>query len=165
MNMNKHFLWGSLTKYLSNMGLQEAAHPIWGEMEPHTYVREKEPINGVWFSPELEITSTVQLFFHKGMGNLRSVLVDNVCTNSAIGKQEFHVVHPHAPRLSSNNKKACKKYLTYLDCQMGMHWMIDRLRVHEEQINSYQAPPDIRLQMQCLNSQMVEMQRGSKQQC
>ncbi len=77
---------GGLAKYLLNMGLQEATQANWGSLELHTYVRGTEPIDGVWFFPELEITSTIQLSFHKGVGDHRTVLVD-VSTVSAIGKQ------------------------------------------------------------------------------
>ncbi len=77
------------------MGLQEATQANWGSLEPHTYVRGTEPIDGVWFLLELEITSMIQLSFHEGVGDHRTVLVD-VSTVSAIGKQEFQVVQPHA---------------------------------------------------------------------
>jgi hypothetical protein len=70
------------------MGLKEATHLRWGEPEPHLYFRGTEPIDGVWFSPNLEVISTVQLFFHKRVGDHRSVLVD-ITTKLAIGKQEF----------------------------------------------------------------------------
>ncbi len=78
---------GGLAKYLLNMGLHEATQANWGSLEPHTYVRGTEPIDGVWFLPELEITLTIQLSFHEGVGDHITVLVD-VSTISAIGKQE-----------------------------------------------------------------------------
>ncbi len=48
------------------MGLQEATQANWGSLELHTYVRGTEPIDGVWFLPELEITLTIQLSFREG---------------------------------------------------------------------------------------------------
>jgi hypothetical protein len=141
--MNEHVLHGGLAKHLFNMGpFQEATHATWGDREPHTYVRGTEPIRGVWFSQIRQV------------GNHRSVLV-SVSTLSAIGKQEFQVVHPHGRRLSSNNAKAWKKYVTYLECQMKMHRMADHLPGCEERINLYPAPPEVKLQMQHLDSQMV----------
>jgi hypothetical protein len=126
MDMNEHVLWGGLAKYLLNMGLQEATQAIWGSLEPHTYVRGTEPIDGVWFLPELEITSTIQLSFHEGVGDHRTVLVD-VSTASAIGKQEFRVVQSHARQLSSANVWAWTKYLAFLERQMQTHLMAERL--------------------------------------
>jgi hypothetical protein len=95
MDMKEHISRGNLAKYLRNMGLQEATQPNWGTSEPHTYVRGTEPINAIWFFPELTITLTMQLSFHKGVGDHRRVLVD-ISTKSAIGKQEFCMAHPQA---------------------------------------------------------------------
>jgi hypothetical protein len=64
MDMSEHVLHGGLAEHLFNMGLQGATHTTWGDMELHTYVRGTEPIDGLWFLPELDITSVVQLSFH-----------------------------------------------------------------------------------------------------
>jgi hypothetical protein len=93
MDINEHISRGNLAKYLRNMGLQEATQPNWGTSEPHTYVRGTELIEAVQFLPELTITLIMQLSFHKGVGNHRTVLMD-ISTKSAIGKQEFCMAHP-----------------------------------------------------------------------
>ncbi len=110
MDMNKHVLTGCVTRRLLAMGLHEATHSQWGGMEPHTYVRGLEPIDAVWHSQDLEVTSTLQLSFHKGVSDPRLVLVD-ITAHSAIGKQEFKVVHPHRRHLSSQNKGTRTRYL------------------------------------------------------
>jgi hypothetical protein len=110
MDMNKHILTGCIAHRLLAMGLREAMHSQWGETEPHTYVRSSEPINAVWHSQDLEVMSTLQLSFHKGIGDHYLVLVD-ITAHSVIGKQEFKVVHPHGRRLSSQNKVARTRYL------------------------------------------------------
>ncbi len=76
MDMNKNVLQGVLAKYLLNMGLQEATKTNWGASEPQTYIRGAEPIDAIWFYPELDITTTMKLSFHKGVGDHRTVLVD-----------------------------------------------------------------------------------------
>jgi hypothetical protein len=100
MDMNEHILTGHVACRLLAMGLRKATHSQWGEMEPHTYAHGLEPINAVWHSQDLEVVSTLQLSFHKGVGYHCLVSVD-ITTKSAIGKQEFKVVHPHGRRLSS----------------------------------------------------------------
>jgi hypothetical protein len=157
MDMNKHGLGGGLVKYILNMGLQEATQTNWGASEPHTYVRGAEPMDAVWFLPELDITSTMQLSFHEGVGDHRTVLVD-MSTESAIGKQEFHVVHPHAGQLNSNNTKARTKYLTFLERQMQTHRMPEHLHACAVQITSYPVSLAVQHQMQLLDNQTVEMQ-------
>jgi hypothetical protein len=139
MDMNEHVLRGGLAKYLLNMGLQEATQTNWGASEPHTYIRGAEPINAIWFLPELDITSTMQLSFQEGVGHHRTVLVD-ISTKSAIGKQEFLVVHPHARQLNSNNTKARTKYLAFLERQMQTHWMPKRLHACAARITFYWCP-------------------------
>jgi hypothetical protein len=164
MDMNEHILWGGLAKYLLNMGLQEATQTNWGSLELHTYGRGTEPIDGVWFLPELEITSTIQLSFHEGVGEHRTVLVD-VSTVSAIGKYEFRMVQPHARQLSSTNIQARTKYLAFLERQMQTHWIAEGLHACVEQITLYPVPPVVQHQMQIFDKQTVEMQRGGKRQC
>jgi hypothetical protein len=124
------------------IGLEEAIHSRWGEPEPHTYFRATEPIDGVWHSPNLEVISTVRLSFHKGGGDHRLVLV-NIPTGSAIKKQEFCLVHPHAHRLSSGNVQARSKYLSYLKTQMLSHQMPEQLQACKEQATTYLAPEEV----------------------
>ncbi len=131
--MNKHILNGPLAKCMLGMGLEEVMHQHWGDTKPHTYVGGKEPIDAVFHTPDLEVTSTLQLSFHKGIGDHRTVLVD-ISTWSAIGKQEFQVVHPHARQLNSKNNRARSKYLCHLEAQMATHKMTHRLEECEQAI-------------------------------
>jgi hypothetical protein len=48
---------------------------------------------------------------------------------------------------------------------MDTHWMVDRLRMCEEQALTYPALMEVQEQMQRIDSQAVEMQQGSEQQC
>jgi hypothetical protein len=73
----------------------------------------------------------IQLSFHKGVGDNRTVLLD-VSTTSAIGKQEFQVVQPHTRQLSSTNVRALTKYLAFLERQMQMHWMAEHTYTHAQ---------------------------------
>ena len=147
------------------MGLTEATHSRWGtDNEPHTYFRGTEPIDGVWHSPSLDVVTTLQLSFHEGVGDHRTALVD-ITTSSAIGKQEFRVAHPAARRLSSGNKNAREKYLAHLERQMEIHRMSERLHECERQALGYPAHEAVRGRMQLLDTQLVEIQRGSERQC
>ncbi len=163
MDMNEHVLRGA-SKVSTKHGPTRGHPGNWGSLEPHTYVRGTKLIDGVWFLPELEITLTIQLSFHKGVGDHRTVLVD-VSTASAIGKQEFRVVQPHARQLSSTNVRAQTKYLAFLERQMQTHQMAERLHACAEQITLYPVSPAVQHQMQILDKQTVEMQRGGERQC
>jgi hypothetical protein len=102
MDMNEHILTGHVACHLLAMDLREATHSQWEEREPHTYVRGLEPIDAIWHTQDLDVISTLQLSFHEGVGDHCLVLV-NTTMKSAIGKQEFKVVHPHGRRLRSQN--------------------------------------------------------------
>ncbi len=139
--MNEHILNGPLAKRMLRMGLEEATHQHWGDIKPHTCVGGKEPIDAVFHTLDLKVISTLQLSFHEGVRDHRTVLVD-ISTRSAIGKQEFQVVHPHARRLNLKNKRARAKYLRYLETQMATHKMTHHLDECELAIQGCPSPPN-----------------------
>ncbi len=164
IDMNEHILKGHSAWYMLKMGLAEATHQVWGTEEPRTYFQGTEPIDGVWHSYNQDVTSTLQLSFHEGVGDHRSVIVD-ITTALAIGKQEFRVVHLNARRLSSGNEQTGSKYINHLENQMDTHRLVERLPSCDEQAELYPAPPEVQNRMQRIDSQVVEMQRGSERQC
>ncbi len=65
VDANKHILTGKLPTALAKLGLQEATHTLWGESEPRTYVHgDGAPIDGVFHTPDIEVTTIMQLSFH-----------------------------------------------------------------------------------------------------
>ena len=76
------------------------------------YFGKGEPIDGVYHSPALEITSIMQLSFHEGVGDHKTTIID-VTTRSVIGKFERKVVTPQARRLSTRNEKNMKEYIKW----------------------------------------------------
>ncbi len=111
IDMNKHILTGHLAKAFQSLGLLEATHLNWKGSKPQTFVFGKgKPIDGMYHSPELEITLIMQLSFHKGVVDHKITLVD-VTTRSVIGKLEKRVVTPQARKLSNKNKKSIKEYI------------------------------------------------------
>ena len=126
MDMNEHVLRGTVACHFLSMGLIEATHQHWRNKEPHTFIGGVEPIDGVWHTPDLEVSAVVQLSFHEGLGDHRTVLVD-ITTHSAIRKHDFKVVRPEARRLNSTNTRVRSHYISYLEGQMSIHCMMERL--------------------------------------
>ena len=56
--------------------MEEATNTRWGEEEPRTHIRGSLPIDGVYHTKDLEVTSTVQLSFHESVGDHRNVIAD-----------------------------------------------------------------------------------------
>jgi hypothetical protein len=163
MDMNEHVLRGTVAQYLLKMGFVEATHQHWGTEEPHTFIGGVDPIDGVWHTPDLEVSALVQLSFHEGLGDHRTVLVD-VTTQSAIRKHEFRVVRPEARRLNSTNTSVRSRYLAHLEGQMAIHRMQERLEACGRSMNGFPTIEADKLLMQWLDTQMEEMQCGSEQQ-
>ena len=107
IDMNEHILKGQLASKLLSLGLMEATHQSWGEKEPHTHVSGSKPIDRVYHSSTLEITSTMLLSFHEGVGNHRTVMVD-ITSRSLLGTDGFRIVRPVARRLVCSNAKASR---------------------------------------------------------
>jgi hypothetical protein len=59
--------------------------------------------------------------------------------------------------------QAKSKYLSFLETQMLNHRMLEQLQACKEQATTYPAPQEVQVKMQPLDTQMVELQRGSKQ--
>ncbi len=106
--MNKHIITGHLVKAFHHLGLLKTTHLNWSGSEPQMFVFGKGgPMDGLYDSPELEITSVMQLYFYEGVGDHRTTLVD-VTTRSVIGKLERRVVTPHARKLANKNGKVLR---------------------------------------------------------
>jgi hypothetical protein len=118
----------------------------------------------MYHSPELEITLIMHLFFHKGVRDHKTTLVD-VTTRSVIGKLEKREVTPQARKLSNKNKKSVKKNICYTTQQCQLHKLqrgLDNLTVT--------TPPEAVLpthqeEMDWLGTQKTEIQLGGEQRC
>ena len=59
IDMNEHVLTGKLAQEFFKLGLIKATHMQWQGDEPHTYINGSVPIDGVYHSPNLEVTALV----------------------------------------------------------------------------------------------------------
>jgi hypothetical protein len=69
---------------------------------------------------DLEIISVLQLSFHEGVGNHRTVIVE-ILTSSAIGNFKCRIVAPQAQRRTTKNTARVKGYIKYLSTQCFQH--------------------------------------------
>ncbi len=165
IDKNEHIHTGHLAKAFQHLGLLEATHLKWKGSEPQTFVFGKgKPINGMYHSPELEITSIMQFSFHKGVGDHKTTLVD-VTTRSVIGKLEKRVVTPQARKLSTKNKKIIKEYIQYTTQQCRLHKLQRRL----DNLTVTALPgaelPTHQEEMERLDTQKTKIQSGGEQRC
>jgi hypothetical protein len=140
------------------LGLQEATHKHWENMEPCTFVYvDGKPIDGVYHTPDLTIMALMQLSFHKGVGDHRTVLVD-ISTESAIRKFERRVIPPKARCLVTKNDNSVKAYLQFATKECQRHGIQRKLDDITSDLQTKLASPT-----HCAQLENVDMQRSNIQ--
>jgi hypothetical protein len=114
IDMIKHTLTGNLPQELFCLGLQEATHKHWGDLEPHTFIYgDGKPIDRVYHTPDLTIMALTQLSLHKGVGNHRLSWLTYLLVLQ-LGNFAKRVV-PHKGRhLVTRNDNSVKAYLQFV---------------------------------------------------
>jgi hypothetical protein len=160
MDMNEHILTGNLLRELLRLGLQEATHEHWEDLEPSTFVYGNGmPINGVYHTPDLTITGLMQLSFHEGVGDHRTVLVD-ISTESAIGKFERRVIPPKARCLVTKNDDSVKAYLRFVTKECQRQRIQRKLDNIPSNLQTKSASPMHCAQLENVGVQRSNIQRG-----
>jgi hypothetical protein len=113
VDMNEHVLNGQLASKFTDLGLREATHLSWNSTEPNTHISGSKPIDGVYHTSNLEVTSTLMLSFHEGVGDHRTILVD-ITARSLLGTDGLRILRPPARRLACSNKKAVDRFNKYV---------------------------------------------------
>jgi hypothetical protein len=107
-DFNDHILTGRISQRLLNNNkfhLKETSHKHWGKSEPNTWIRGKQPIDGVFHTDDLEITGILMMPFSKSAGDHRTYIVD-ITSLSAVGKYQFKTVFPSCRCLTMNNDQS-----------------------------------------------------------
>ena len=162
VDFNEHALTGKLPRLLQAEGLVEATNSRWGTGEPATFCRGSIPIDGVYITQDLEVTSLVLLPFNESIGDHRSTIVD-ISTRSAVGEQQYRIVRPEARRLSTRNKKATKKYLEYVTKAFSKHNLADKLTKLEKTFEKGISSLQFKKQAEAIDRVKIsEMKKGEK---
>ena len=165
IDLNEHILTSRLAKDLSEMGLEEATHRQWPEgVEPHTYIRGSGPIDAVYHTPNLEIVNSVQLSFHEGVGDHRTVIVD-VSARSLIGKDSFKIVRPSARRLTLANKKYVERYIHELEAKVTEHKLHLRLDECARILAADPTNEEALEQLEIIDNEVTQYQRSAEKRC
>lgn len=130
IDSNEHILRGHLARRLSHpsINLQESSHRFWQtDQEHNTHYMGTQPIDGIYTSPEIDVTSFMALSFHEGVGDHRTSIVD-FSTTSVIGQHQGHIVRPTSRRLTTKQHRSVTNYNTDLLSQLTLHRIPERLR-------------------------------------
>ena len=82
-----------LARMLAEIGLQEVVHMRTDGPGPKTHVNGSESINGIYVTPEIEVTGASYLPFNKDLGDHRPVMID-VTIASILGRNLPKIVPP-----------------------------------------------------------------------
>ncbi len=164
VDMNEHVLRGRLARKLISLGLQEATNPSWGPTEPNTHISGSIPIDGVYHSSNLEITSTIMLSFHEGVGDHRTTLVD-VTTRSLLGTDGQRIVRPAACRLTCSNQKSVLSFNKYVESKLEEHRLHDRLVRISQLLYDCPSDPEGLQKMETLDIQVSQIFSAGEKQC
>ena len=130
IDSNEHILRSHLARRLSHpsINLQESSHRFWQtDQEHNTHYMGTQPIDGIYTSPEIDVTSFMALSFHEGVGDHRTSIVD-FSTTSVIGQHQGHIVRPTSRRLTTKQHRSVTNYNTDLLSQLTLHRIPERLR-------------------------------------
>ena len=165
IDLNEHILDSRLARDLMELGLKEVTHLHWPEgVEPHTYIRGSGPIDAVYYTPSLEIISSLQLSFHEGVGDHRTVIVD-VSSRSMIGKDSFKIVRPTARRLTLANTRYVEKYIKVLEGKIMEHKLRQRLDECAQLLANDPTNSDALDQLETIDNEVTEYQRFAEKKC
>ena len=122
IDANEHVLTGKMCRQLPAEGLdlREATKDVLGELCPNTHLLGSMPIDGVWVTPDLTVTSIKWLGFKESPGDHRACIFD-VTTLSAIGQNKKKIVMPACCRLTSKCPTSTDNYVTEMDSQFKIH--------------------------------------------
>lgn len=165
IDMNEHILTSGLAREILGLGLEEATHRQWPEgVEPRTYIRGSGPIDAVYHSPGLEITSVAQLSFHEGVGDHRTIIVD-VSSRSMIGQDNFRIVRPTARRLTMANQTYVKRYVEILEGKVAEHQLHQRLDKCTAMLGKDPDNEEAKAALEIIDEEVTQCQRFAEKKC
>ena len=168
IDANEHILDGLIGRKLTapRLGLVEVTHRLWGDTPPHTFIDGSMPIDGVFASPELEVTNSLMLSFHESVGDHRSIIIE-VSTRSMLGQHQSSIVRPTTRRLTTKQPQSVSKYNACFLAQCTTHNIQTRTSSLLSAVRStaYPVATETADEIMGLHSQMDEIRTRSERDC
>ena len=108
------------------MGMKEVIKDYTGEKLGPTYFRRSIPIDGVWATPDVQITNACVMPAGYGIGDHRLFVVD-IVSSSLIGENPIHIQWPAARRLNTRLPNVAEQYTSIYKEKVIRHQLIERL--------------------------------------
>jgi hypothetical protein len=167
IDMNEHANDGSLARKLSSeeFGLINTTQSLHSDQPSHTFVEGSTPIDAIWHSPDVDVTSIRWLPFHESPGD-HMACVFEFTTSSAIGNFEQKIVYPACRRLNTRVDRVMERYGQLAEEQFRIHRIMERLdKLEREMGDTYPPSAEHTRAMDKLDSQVVEIQHHCEKKC
>ena len=103
IDSNEHILRGTIARMLaeSQINMHEISHTFWEKGKEHnTHVNGKQPIDGIYSTPDIDAQGFLALSFHESVGDHRTSFID-ITSSSMVGAFQSHIVRPTSRRLTT----------------------------------------------------------------
>ena len=129
MDANDNVLNGHIAKALAKDGieLKEAVHAQTPGYGPKTHFRGSQLIDGIWYTPDLELMGASYLPFDADMGDHRPVMAD-FTEQSLLGVNLPNIVPPDGRRLNCKIERIRTRYIEDLEAKFERHNILERLK-------------------------------------
>ena len=169
IDANEHILTGQIAQAWKqeDIDLREISHTAWpSNLEPHTFRYGSQPIDGIFASPDVDITQFISLPFHESVGDHRSMIIE-ITTASAIGQFQGKIVRPNTRRLTTKQRNAVTKYNSLLEQQFSIHHIPSRIDELDNitRKEGYPASPATRTKILTLQHQIDEIRTFAELNC
>ncbi|EJK50414.1 hypothetical protein THAOC_30619, partial [Thalassiosira oceanica] len=122
---------------------------------PNTHNRGSEPIDGIWYTPELELEGASYLPFDGSLGDHRPVVAD-FTQRSVLGKNLPRVVPVKARRLNSKVQRIRDSYITSLEEAFKKGDILSRLKRIEKDA-TFPASAEVTTALERIDNEMEVM--------
>ena len=165
MDANDNVYSGKFSTRLAEEGidLKEAVHAQTEGQGPHTHNRGTEPIDGIWFTPELELECASYLPFDGSLGDHRPVVAD-FSQRSVLGTNLPKIVPVKARRLNSKVQRIRDSYIQSLEKAFQKGHILSRLESLQKDA-TFPASAEVAKALERIDNEMEEMMLASEKSC
>ena len=165
MDANDHVLTGETSRRLAEEGidLEEAVHSYNGGVGPNTYFRGKDPIDGIWVTPDLTVCGAAYLPYDPCLGDHRPVMVD-ISTRSTLGNDLPRIVPHKARRLTSKVARIRQAYIDDVERKFKAHGVYEKLKKIEARA-SCPASAEVTVALQSIDDVIVRIMKSAEKRC
>ena len=169
IDLNEHSLTGKIARRISSDDIQlhESTHTSWPEgKQPHTYIDGSKPIDGIFSTPDIEVTNSLLLSFHESAGDHRTMILE-FTTASSIGRFQGKIVRPSSRRLTLRQPGAIQSYNNSIHSQFNIHRIPERLATLLAESQLYNFPPPTTFQSKCniTHEQIAQIRLSAESTC